>query len=111
MNPLLSYKSHHWQYEKEWRLILELHETIGTGLKDRRGQPINLLRVPNTAVMSLYYTERTPGNVVEKISKRLQDPNNRYAATSPTKLIIEKISKRLQDRTTGMLHEPTKFYV
>ena len=99
MNPLLSYKSHHWQHEEEWRLILELHETVGTGLKDQRDQPINLLRVPNTAVMSVYYTERTPRSeqVVEKISKRLQDPNNRYAVTSPTKLIMSETEFGYED--------------
>ena len=101
MNPLLSYKSRHWQYEEEWRLILELHETIGTGLNDHRGQPINLLRVPNTAVMSVYYTERTPGHIVEKVSKRLQDPNNRYAATGPTKLIMSETEYGYEDANSS----------
>ena len=99
MNPLLSYKSDHWQYEEEWRLILELNETIVTGFKDQRGQPINLLRVPNTAVMSVYYTERTPSSVVEEIWTRLQDPNNRYAATSPTKLILSETKYGYEDST------------
>ena len=31
MNPLMSYKSALWEYEQEWRLIVELRETIGTG--------------------------------------------------------------------------------
>ena len=88
MNPLLSYKSDHWQYEEEWRLILELNETIGTGSNDRRGQPINLLRVPNSAVKTVYYTERTPIDEVDQVRTRLQDPNDRYATTSPTKLIL-----------------------
>ena len=28
---LLSVKSDHWSYENEWRLIVELNRTIGTG--------------------------------------------------------------------------------
>ena len=100
MNPLLSYKSDHWQYEEEWRLILELNGSIGTGFKAQRGQPINLIRVPNTAVMSVYYTERTPSNVVEEIWSRLQDPNNRYAATSPTKLILSETEYGYEDSNT-----------
>ena len=44
---ILSVKSHHWSYEDEWRLIVELNKTIGTGLTDEHGLPINLLQVPN----------------------------------------------------------------
>jgi hypothetical protein len=55
-NALLSFKSDHWSYESEWRLIVELSETIGTGYRDRLGYSINLLRVPNPAVVSVYYT-------------------------------------------------------
>ena len=54
---LMSLKSDHWSYEQEWRLIIELKQTIGTGIKDRHGQPINLLRIPNSAVRVVYYTE------------------------------------------------------
>ena len=85
---LLSLKSDHWSYEKEWRLIVELHASIGTGYRDRHGQPINLIRVPNPAVLSVYYTERTPTETVDLVRDRLDNMNNRYGATEPTKLIL-----------------------
>ena len=90
ISVLLSYKSDNWSYENEWRLIVELNETIGTGRKDQHGQPINLLRVPNTAVMSVYYTERTPDEAVSEVRKRLENTNNRYQAESPTKLVLSE---------------------
>ena len=90
INVLLSYKSDNWSYEKEWRLIVELNETIGTGRKDQHGQPINLLRIPNSAVMSVHYTERTPGEAVREVRKRLESTNNRYRAESPTKLVLSE---------------------
>ena len=90
MNSLLSYKSEHWSYEKEWRLIVELDETIGTGRKDQLNQPINLLRVPNTAVTSVYYTERTPNETVIEIRRRLEDTNNRYQTEHCTKLVLSE---------------------
>ena len=31
------FKSRHWQYEEEWRLVLELRNMIGTGKRDRSG--------------------------------------------------------------------------
>ena len=46
----LSHKSSHWQYEREWRLIVDLDKTIGTGESDKHGQPLNVLRIPNSAV-------------------------------------------------------------
>lgn len=85
---LLSIKSDHWSYENEWRLIVELNRTIGTGATDLRGQPINLVQVPNEAVVSVHYTERTPQESVELIRNRLADKNNRYRAESPRKLIM-----------------------
>ena len=85
---LLSIKSNHWCYENEWRLIVELNRTIGTGATDLRGQPINLVQVPNEAVVSVHYTERTPHESVELIRNRLADNNNRYCAKSPRKLIM-----------------------
>ena len=86
-NILLSFKSGHWSYEKEWRLIVELDQTIGTGLRDSRGLPVNLVRVPNEAVVSVYHTERTPAYVVEEVHSRLANPNNRYGARQLTKLV------------------------
>ena len=87
INALLSFKSDHWSYEQEWRLIVHLNETIGTGNADRHGQPINLLRIPNEAVVRVYHTERTPIEAVNEVRKRLQDSNNRYRAKHPIKLV------------------------
>ena len=89
---LLSSKSNHWSYENEWRLIVELNGTIGTGQSDQHGQPINLVQVPNEAVVSVYYTERTPRESVELIRDRLADKNNRYRAGLPRKLILSSTS-------------------
>ena len=88
IGSILSVKGEHWSYENEWRLIVELDETVGMGRKDQHGQPINLLRVPNVAVMSVYYTERTPECSVNEVRGRLRDPNNRYAAERLTKLVM-----------------------
>ena len=85
---LLSAKSEHWSYENEWRLIVELNRTIGTGETDQHGLSINLLRIPNEAVASVHYTERTPGESVKLIRDRLADPNNRYRAEKPRKLVL-----------------------
>ena len=87
LSGLMSYKSTHWSYEDEWRLIVELDETIGTGSRDSRGLPINLVRVPNEAVVSVYHTERTPTDVVEEVRSRLENPNNRYGVQRLTKLV------------------------
>lgn len=89
---LLSLKSHYWSYENEWRLIVELDQTIGTGKTDPLGQPINLLRIPNEAVVSVHYTERTPSESVNLIRERLSDPNNRYRAGKPIKLVMSSTS-------------------
>lgn len=89
---LLSVKSDHWCYEDEWRLIVELNRTIGTGKNDQHEQPINLVRVPNEAVVSVYYTERTPDEKVKLIQDRLADRNNRYRAGKPTKLVLSYTS-------------------
>ena len=84
---LLSLKSDHWAYENE-RLIVELNRTIGTGKTDQHGQPINLVQVPNEAVVCVYCTERTPRETVQLIRDRLADRNNRYRAEHPRKLIL-----------------------
>ncbi len=89
---LLSRKSKHWSYENEWRLIVKLGRTIGTGETDQHGQPINLVQVPNEAVVSVYYTERTPGDSVKLIRNRLADKNNRYRAETPRKLVLSSNS-------------------
>ena len=89
---LLSVKSKHWDYEDEWRLIVEMSRTIGTGEKDQHEQPINLVQVPNEAVVSVYYTERTPDEKVKLIQDRLADKNNRYRAGKPQKLALSRNS-------------------
>ena len=89
---LLAVKSQHWAYENEWRLIVELNKTIGTGQTDQHGQPINLVQIPNEAVVSVYYTERTPSDSVKRIGDRLADENNRYRAGIPRKLILSSTS-------------------
>lgn len=85
---LLSSKSNDWSYEDEWRLIVELNKTIGTGEVDQYGQPINLVQVPNEAVVRVYYTERTPIESVNLIRNRLADDNNRYRAKELRKLVL-----------------------
>ena len=94
---LLSCKSKHWSYESEWRLIVELNRTIGTGKTDQHGQPITLVQVPNEAVVCVYYTERTPPASVELIRERLADRNNRYGAVSPRKLILSSTSYNYEE--------------
>ncbi len=89
---LLSMKSGHWSYEDEWRLVVELNTTIGTGQTDQLGQPINLVQVPNEAVVGVYYTERTPRKSVKLIRDRLADKNNRYRAGKPRKLVLSSTS-------------------
>ena len=89
---LLSRKGKDWSYEDEWRLIVELNRTIGTGETDQHGQPISLIQVPNKAVVRLYYTERTPPESVRLIRDRLADSNNRYGVDHLRKLILSSTS-------------------
>lgn len=96
---LLSAKSTYWSYEDEWRLIVELNKTVGTGSTDQHGQPINLVRVPNEALVSVYYTERTPDDTVKLISDRLKDKNNRYRAQNPRKLILSSMAYGYEEAT------------
>lgn len=87
VNALLSSKSQSWEYEQEWRLIVELNRTIRTGMVDQLESPINLLRIPNEAVVEVYFTERTRPEEVDCVSNRLANSNNRYGTTSPTRLV------------------------
>ena len=48
---------------------------------------MNLVRIPNQAVVSVYHTERTPVGEVETVRSRLENPNNRYGVRSLTKLV------------------------
>ena len=100
VNAILSFKSHHWLYEDEWRLIVELSETIGTGQVDQFGYLINLLRVPNEAVVSVYYTERTPSQLVDPVAVRLAKPNNRYGVKRLTKLVLSETGYGYMDGET-----------
>ena len=86
--PLLSYKATDWEYEQEWRLIVELNKTIGLGVRDQFCYPVNVLRVPNHAVTGVYCTDRTPNDKVEEIKNRISHPNNRYTARQVTKLVL-----------------------
>ena len=97
LDVILSMKSTHWSHESEWRLILELKETIGTGHSDTRGLPINLIRIPNEAVISVYHTERTPTDVVDRIRNRLENPNNRYGTSLLTKLVASSEHYEYED--------------
>ena len=85
---MLTHKASHWQYEQEWRLVVELKDTIGTGDQDRHGHPVNLIRIPNPAVRLVYYTERSPVEIVDAVRDRLAEANNRYAAPEPAKLVL-----------------------
>lgn len=87
INGLLSYKSSHWEYEQEWRMIVNLNDTIGIGKSDEQGQPVNVVGVPNEAVCRVYYTERTRPDVVAEIVERLSDSRNRYGTNEPVKMI------------------------
>ena len=96
---MLSLKSDHWSYEQEWRLIVELNRTIGTGETDQHGQPINLVQVPNEAVKQVFYTERTPHKTVELIRGRLAEENNRYKAEDPRKLTLSTMVYGYEEAT------------
>jgi len=85
---LLSQKSSYWQYEEEWRLIVAFDRSIGTGNRDQNGQPISLVRIPNSAVASVHYTDRTSRETVDAIRGRLADSNNRYGPDGPLKLVL-----------------------
>ena len=47
-----------------------------------------LVRIPNSAVVRVLYTERTPPESVELIRDRLADRNNRYRVDKLVKLIM-----------------------
>ena len=92
LQNLLLTKSNSWCYEQEWRLIKRLSNTSGTGQNDDKGQPINLLTIPNESVKKVYYTERTPKNSVKEIERRLQRMINRFGVRQATKLRLKYTS-------------------
>ena len=100
---LMRCKSDHWEYESEWRLIVELSLTIGTGERDRFGQPVNLFRVPNSAVGTVHYTERTPKQIVSEIDRRLQVQNNRYGVRQATKLVLAEDAYRYEEEDAAQM--------
>ena len=63
LHTILLTKASYWEYEREWRLTLELKNTVGTGKSDRNGHSINICPIPNEAVTEVYFTERTPTNL------------------------------------------------
>ena len=101
MIEIMRVKGDQWAYEKEWRLIVELDLTLGTGRKDHHGQPVNLFRVPNSAIGKVYYTERTSREAVEEIEKRLNASNNRYGVDHATKAVLAENAYRYEEWTTG----------
>lgn len=98
---ILSNKSSQWAHEREWRLIVELSKTVGTAERDRHGLPINLLPILNDAVVSIHCTERTPDELVEQVSERLADPNNRYRAHEPRKQFLSSSSYGYEEAASG----------
>ena len=52
---------------------------------------LNLVRIPNTAVSRVFFTERTPKAAVDEVRKRLEDANNRYRARHLTKLVFSEM--------------------
>ena len=88
LHAILLTKASYWEYEQEWRLTLELKNTVGTGKSDRNGHSINIRQIPNEAVTEVYFTERTPKSTVETIKTRLKNPSNRFRAEAPRKVIL-----------------------
>ena len=80
-------KGARWIHENEWRIILKLEDTIDTGKLDRTMHSINLLSIPNEAVVKLYYTERTNKDLVKELETRLKNPENRYGTESVQQLV------------------------
>ena len=76
-----------WMHENEWRIIVKLEDTIDTNRLDRTMHSINLLSIPNEAVVRVYYTERTDKILVAKLDTRLKNPESRYGAESAQQVI------------------------
>ena len=81
-------KARYWEYEAEWRLTLELKNTVGTGEFDQNLYSINVCPIPNEAVTEVYVTERTPQSAIDKIEARLRNTSNRYKAGAPQRLTL-----------------------
>lgn len=96
IQSLLLNKSIVWDHEREWRLIKLLRNTTGIGSNDDKNVSINLITIPNSAVVEVYYTERTPKNIVETIERRLHEKNNRFGVDKATKLRLADSSYSYQ---------------
>ena len=84
-------KGNGWIHENEWRIIIKLEDTIDTGKFDRTMHPINLLSIPNEAVVMLYYTERTDKDLIQDLQTRLKNPRNKYGTESAQKLAQDNL--------------------
>ena len=100
---LLRLKGHQWTHENEWRMVVRLDKTIGLGTEDRHHQPINVLPIPNEAVKTVHYTERTPEDTVKLIQKRLGADVNRYSATLRL-LVMSETQFSYQEKDTWEGH-------
>ena len=85
---VMLFKSSHWQHEREWRLILELRNTVGTGKSDRTGFSINLCPIPNEAVVEVIVTERMGYKAEEALAGRLTNGRNRFQSGRPDRLVL-----------------------
>ena len=96
LHTIMCAKGIHWEYESEWRLIVDLSETNGTGHEDQHCQPINVTRIPNSAVRSVFYTERTPEEKVNQIRARLYNRRDQYLAVTLKQLSLSKSAYRFE---------------
>ena len=86
LQELMLFKSTHWRYEEEWRLILELRNTVGTGKTDGRGFSINLCPIPNEAVVEVIVTERMGLENTDALNGRLA--NGSYRSERLERLVL-----------------------
>lgn len=87
-----------WRYEREWRIVVEMKDTLGNGSRDRYGMPVKLLRMPNKAVRSVYYTDRTPPEDVEELRTRLGRAANGYAAARMRRMVLSDDAFEYRER-------------
>ena len=88
LHVILLTKARYWKYEEEWRLTVELKNTIGLGESDNKKYSINIRQIPNEAVTEVYYTERTPQSTVEIIEARLSNSSNRFSVDTAKRVIL-----------------------
>ena len=66
LSKILFLKGKEWSYELEVRLAVKLENTEYTGEKDKVGQPIRVIRIPQSAVTEVYYGQNTPQTEVNR---------------------------------------------